>query len=270
MGLVVGISGNLDPDADLDCRVVEDFSGTNPWTGANATPRQQNFGARYEGVNNLTILGGTAGGTLAGGAQVAGRRILQGSSAAGVVFRRGSVAGTFSFPLSQDFAAPNGYSGLALGRRFRSYLYQCAQRLTVLAAGSIWEMSLAETDAGIAISGTRPGAAWAVRQGVSGNRWIAQYRPLNGGAISTLVDSGVNPLNNWTVPAIRYVEGPTPRIEWLMNGVILASVGGFVNMPTYPGGGLLEPGWTAMYGWSAGAGSVAQMGPALNESRFVG
>jgi len=268
MGLIATGGGFVDPDADLDFRVTEDFSGTGVWAGANVTPSQQISGGRHS--PEISIFGGTSGGTLAGGAQVAGRRILQGSSAAGVVFRRGSTSAAFAFPLSQDFAAPNGYSGLALGRRFRSYLYQVASRITVQAAGGIWEVSLAESDVGIAISGTRPGPAWVCRQAVSGGRWIAQYRPLNGGAIQTLGDSGVSPLNNWAVPAIKYTEGANPRIEWLMNGVPLFSVGGFVNMPTYPGGGLLEPGWTAMYGWAAGAGSIAQMGPALCEARFVG
>lgn len=267
MSILVSGSGAVVPDSDLDFRVVEDFSGVVVWNGANVTPTQLIQGGRHS--PEASILGGTAGGTLAGGAQVAGRRILQGSSAAGVVFRRGSTAAAFSFPLSQDFSGPNGYSGLALGRRLRSYLYQVAIRLTAQAAASIWEMSLAETDSGIAISGTRPGPAWVCRQAVSGGRWIAQYRPLNGGALQTLGDSGIAP-TAWHVPAIRYVEGASPRIEWLMDGVVMFSVGGFVNMPTYPGGGLIEPGWTAMYGWAAGVGSIAQMGPALNESRFIG
>jgi len=225
-------------------------------------------GARH--APDLTILGGQGGGILAGGQLLAGRRIMQGSSAAGVVFRRGSTSAAFAFPLSQGFAAPDGYLGLALGRRLRSYLYQVANRITVQAVNSIWEMSLAESDVGIAISGTRPGPAWVCRQNTSGGRWLAQYRPLNGGALTTLADSGISPLNNWAVPGIKYYEGATPRIEWLMNGVVVASVGGAVNMPVYPGGGLQEPGWTAMYGWAAGVGSVAQMGPALNESRYIG
>lgn len=267
MGVEIFGSGfGVNPDQDLDVRIVEDFSGTMIWNGANTTPDQLKFGGRQDGTHN--ILGNTSGGILAGGAQVAGRRILQGSSAAGVVFRRGSTAAAFSFPLSQDFSAPNGYGGLALGRRFRSYLYQVAIRLTAQAAGSVWEMSLAESDTLIDIGGTRPGPAWVCRQAVSGGRWIVRYRPVNGGAITTLADSGIAP-TGWHVPGIRYVEGPSPRIEWLMDGAVVTSVAGFANMPTYPGGGLIEPGWTAAYGWAAGVGSIAQMGPALNESRYL-
>lgn len=267
MGVEIYGGGQFNPDADLDVRIQEDFSGTMVWNGVNTTPDQLKSGSRQDGTHS--ILGGTGGGTLAGGAQVAGRRILQGSSAAGVVFRRGSTAAAFAFPLSQDFSPPNGYAGLALGRRFRSYLYQVACRLTAQAVGSVWEVSLAESDSGIDIGATRPGPAWVCRQASNGGRWIVRYRPVNGGAITTLADSGISPLNSWNVPGIRYVEGLTPRIEWLMNGVIVHAVAGFANMPTYPGGGLTEPGWTAMYGWAAGVGSIAQMGPALCESRFL-
>ena len=109
MGVEIYGGGQFNPDADLDVRIQEDFSGTMVWNGVNTTPDQIKSGSRQDGTHS--ILGGTGGGTLAGGAQVAGRRILQGSSAAGVVFRRGSTAAAFAFPLSQDFSPPNGYAG---------------------------------------------------------------------------------------------------------------------------------------------------------------
>jgi hypothetical protein len=254
-------------DPGLVLRVREDFYGTSPWTGVNATPGQLLEGLRNSQVNTPQLLNGTSGGTLAGGAQVDGRRILQGSSNGGAVaFRRG---GNCTFPLSATYGNLGQFYGRNGNRRFRSYLFAVTMRLTAQAGGGRGECSLSDADNGITINaGARNGAGWVFDTAVFAGRLTPAYRQ-NGGALSTPIDTGVSMLNTWTSLGMRYVEGLVPRIEWLLNGAVARTVSGDVNMPVFAGGATLEPGWLPMYGWSQHVGSIMQMLEAVYEVREV-
>jgi hypothetical protein len=254
-----------DPDVNLYIRVIEDFFGIAPWGAANTTPQQHVFGPVLSGLGtNLSMLQNTGGGTCCGGQEVDGRRIMQMTSAAGYTFRRG---GECSMPLSQTFQTAGALVGINTNRRPRRYLFSVAARRTV-AGTARWNMAMTETDGGL-VNLTRPGIGWVSDAAVNGGNWTPASRRLNGGALVLGADTGISPAA-FHLLGLRYTEGLTPRIEWLLDGVPRQLIEGDANMLVYPGGGTQLPGWIPEYGQTGPAGQIFQMGPALYEVHYIG
>lgn len=105
------------------------------------------------------------------------------------------------------------------------------------------------------LGGTAAGAWWQSDPAVNAGRWFPRLRLVNAGAITDGPDSGVSPAD-WHALGMRMVEGATPRIEWLLDGVPRFSVAGDANLPELIAA--LPGGYICAIGVGAPAGSTWQ------------
>ena len=90
-----------------------------------------------------------------------------------------------------------------------------------------------QSNAGLTAGGTTaPGCAWVSNPAVAGGALSAQYRLVNAGAVTVAFQSAiVPPTADWVKLGLRYTEGPTPTIEWLIDDAPVAVLSGQANMP---------------------------------------
>lgn len=192
---------------------------------------------------------------------VGGRLVVQQASGAAALSRYGNAVDDIAVPVEQLFNDPALPS---INRTLRSYTLFVPVRVTVVGT-AVHNIGLAMNANGLTGGATQPAALWSSDPAVNAGRWLARYRQVNAGAITDGADSGVTTAG-WHVLGIRYVEGLTPRIEWLLDGVVQRTVSGDGNMPTFPGG-INYPGMCPQIGLSTPAGTTVQWGAASFEVR---
>jgi len=200
----------------------------------------------------MTVVTGAP--TLTAEAATGRMLVVYTSGAARIVMVGGNA--TFKMPLPQRFQDANSIPEAML-RPYRRYTWTVPARITVDGTAVV-EAGMVTSNGMLTLLAADPGAIWS---STAGGNWLPRYRRVAAGAIVDGPSSGIDP-TPWHLLGIRYTEGLTPRIEWLIDGATLHTVSGDANMPVYP---------SATVGFYPGIGVGTPAGTTLQRSmaRFV-
>lgn len=166
----------------------------------------------------------------------AGRSLISTVSLAGTQHGRAPTAASTTgvkIPLGQRFGGAAGVLPIPFYRPLRRYTLRVPVRITALAGGAAF-VGCSDGAAG-ELAGLPFSCAygWVADPTLNGGRWTARFRQVAGGAITTVGDSGIlSGAVTWREVGLRYTEGATPTVEWLMDGVPVFQVAGDANMGT--------------------------------------
>jgi len=261
---------SVNADANVVVRVEEYFYSFKQASAANTQASQTTRG----GIVNIggalpSIFGNNtnpAGSTLV---EVAGRHVLNIPSAAAVSARFNNVGDVATIPIAQEFGTAGAIFPSIYGRPLRQYTVTVPCRRTV-AGTAVLEFGIGVATGMITLGGSvQPGVVWSSDPAVNAGRWLPRTRRVNAGAIVNGPDSQVDPTNLWVLLGMRYTEGVTPLIEWLLNGVPMHTISGDAAMPDFPGG-INSPGFCPGYSLGTPAGSTWQFGGGVFEVKNIG
>ncbi len=120
---------------------------------------------------------------------------------------------------------------------------------------AIVEFGMAATNGVLTNLGTTQAAVWSSDTARNAGRWEPRLRTVSGGAIVNGPDSGILLDTTFHTLGLRFTEGATPLLEWLIDGVPKHSVQGDANMPESD----LTHNMFAAAGLSAVAGTTVEM-----------
>jgi hypothetical protein len=207
--------------------VVEGFDG---FDGSAKTSSGQVEYQSYNGAGwglHVSILPNINGVINVVNNAATGRVLLEFPSAAARVTRVGGAT-SFSMPAAQRFQDAVSIPEAML-RPFRRYTFTVPVRVTVDGAAAV-EIGLASSNGGLTFLGLDPAFVWSATG--AGSAWLPRSRRVTGGGITDGPSSGVL-RTGWHLLGIRYTEGLTPRIEFLLDGATRHTISGDANMPVY-------------------------------------
>jgi len=257
----------VNADANLVVRVEEFFYSYKQASAANTQASQLAKGQVNIGGALPSIFGNNtdpAGSTLV---EVAGRHILSIPSGAAIAARHSNVGDVAAIPVNQLFQDANSIPIPLLGRPLRQYLLTVPVRRTV-AGTAIFNFGLGISTNMLSLGGASPAAVWSSDPAVNAGRFLPRSRRVNAGAVTDGPDSQVTP-TGWHLLGMRYTEGVTPLLEWLLDGVPMHLISGDAAMLVFPGG-VNPPGFEPGYGLSTPAGSTWQFGTGVFEVKNIG
>lgn len=155
-----------------------------------------------------------------------GRILLRYVSAAARVVRVGGAT-SFKFPMAQRFNDANSVPETML-RPFRRYTYAVPVRITVAGAPAV-EIGVATSNGGLTFLGNDPAFVFSSSGGAN---WLPRSRRVTAGGITDGPISSAA-VAAWHLLGIRYTEGLTPRIEWMIDGATVHFIQGDAQMPVY-------------------------------------
>lgn len=260
---------SVNPDVNLVIRVEEFFYSFKQASAANTQASQlarlqANIGGALPSIfgNNVN----PAGSTLV---EVAGRHVLQIPSAAAISPRLSNVGDVAAIPINQEFGTAGAIFPALLGRPLRQYTLTVPCRRTVVGT-AVLEFGIGVANGMISLGGSvQPGVVWSSDPAVNAGRLLPRTRRVNAGAIVNGPDSQVDPTNTWVLLGMRYTEGVTPLVEWLLNGTPMHSISGDAAMCDFPGG-INPPGFVPGYCVGTPAGTTWQFGTGVLEVRNIG
>lgn len=254
-------SGRQDPNANRVVVIEEMFSSFQQYTGANSPAAQIVLGQFLKASGSPPSIFGNQ--TVPAGATfplVAGRGVMQLVSGAANLTRVDNVGDRASIPIEQLFSGVDALSTVILQNRpFRRYTLTMPARRTVGPGTARVEFGIVTSANLLTFGGTPPGMAWSSDPAVNAGRWLPRYRQVNAGGLTDGADSAVVP-TEWHTLGVRYTEGPSPTLEWLIDQAIYRTLSGDANMPTFPGG-VNPPGFVPGMGLTSPAGATWQFGP---------
>lgn len=189
-----------------------------------------------------------------------GRFLLDYVSAAARVTRLGASTGP-KVPLEVRWSDAQSLP-IPFQRPLRSYTLLVPVRSAVAGTSAI-EIGWCVNNGGLTFLGTPEGVVWSSDPAVNAGAWLPRIRRVAAGAIVNGPNSGVIPTAaTWNEVGLRYTEGPTPTIEWLLDGTPRHVVSGDAAMPVLAA--ITSP-FVPFAGINAPAGRTLTQGPA----RFI-
>lgn len=122
---------------------------------------------------------------------------------------------------------------------------------------TVIELGLVFGNGMLTFLGTEPAFVLSSDPGVNAGRFTARVRIAPAGAITTLNDTGISPLTvGWQRFGVRLTEGPSPLLELLIDGLVVASRQGAGQLPVNSSGSFFAG--VMGFGCSAAAGTTVQ------------
>ena len=229
MSLSVSGAGVKNPNAGILVDMWEAWSGFN--AGTSTTPqsdqRGSNFPAGASGTIVTSIFSAVSGVLALNWYANPGLWLLDYVSAAARVVRHGT---NIQMPMGTRFSDAESLP-IAYMRPLRRYTLSIPVRSAVAGTAAI-EVGMATTNGGLTFLGTTQAFVWSSDPARSAGAWEPRYRRTNAGAI---VNGTVSPIiptaTRWDLLGLRYTEGATPKIEWLINNVPRYEISGDALMP---------------------------------------
>jgi hypothetical protein len=237
------------------CRdALQDLQGQSTVSSLAAIATLEQGYADLRGAATGSMLVNSTGGAVVLDATTGARVIRLTSAASRAVMS--SAAGYGCSTFGYKFAGA-GAPSLASLRPLRRYTWRVSVRATTRGT-AVFECGAVQSNGLLTFLGTDSGAVWSSDPATNGGRFTPRYRLAAAGAVSDGTDSGIDFDSTFRELAIRFTEGATPLLEWLIDDEPLFSLSGLANMPASSASN--QHGLA--YGWNTPVGSVSESGAA--------